>query len=54
MSEPTSRGENILAAGQTISARGYTCTASDSDVTCRSDAAGRAFTASGAGVSLLD
>lgn len=51
--EPTSRGENFLMPGQSLSARGYTCTAADTAVTCRSDASGSAFTASGAGVSLL-
>lgn len=53
VSEPTSRGEQVLQPGQTLAARGYTCTASDSAVTCNSDASGRGFTASGAGVQLV-
>ncbi|MBB0969575.1 hypothetical protein G6016_11510, partial [Dietzia aerolata] len=53
VSEPTSRGEQVLQPGQTLAARGYTCTASDAAVTCNSDASGRGFTASGAGVQLV-
>lgn len=53
VSQPTSEGRNILASGQVLSVRGYTCTGPGAAVTCRSDAASTGFTASGAGVSLL-
>lgn len=53
VSQPTSEGHNVLEPGRTIEVRGYTCSSSGSTVTCRSDAAGTEFTASGAILMLL-
>jgi len=53
VSQPTSEGRNVLEPGRTISVRGYTCSSSGQAVTCRSDAAGTGFTASGSVLMLL-
>ena len=53
VSQPTSEGHNVLEPGRTIEVRGYTCSSSGSTVTCRSDAAGTEFTASGSILMLL-